>query len=636
MKLTKSILICTFVWLSASAQPAHAITVHTIGDSTMAEQNEETTEQRGWAQMLQQFFTNGATINNRGKSGASSKSFYLEAPYWATVKTQIEAGDYVLIQFAHNDEKNNGLDGDTVIARTGDTSVDYRGTTAQGTYKVYLRKYVTETRELGATPILVAPMCRKYFTNGTIRRNGRHDLGDKFSVINDDNTISESSVPDDDNTYDYPYAMQEVADEMGVPFIDLTTASADLYEEYGETYCIDMMFLPNDGTHTNALGATLIARLAVQLLAAQDILTDYLNLSADLLLNPTAIDFGDMYVGQTVSKELTVSGFDLTPSDGTFQVNASADFELSLDKEAWASALELPYTDGNLTFTRIYVRHCPGEAGVFTGTITFDNGTISKTISLTGNAVQITGGESVLLRWELESNEEATLTGPATVIDESWSGMYVQNYRAPNANTTWPEESGYTTERKTQRNLIEGDEWPANEIDEVSTRYIQFGIQANPSTELHIDSIGLYVGGAGGNGMRCRIWYATNDNFEDAQVLADHSGSMVSNTMYAVSGTPVIKLGEGQKLLLRVYPWYSSSSVASGKTICLSSVTIRGTATSAGTTAQGGIDGQAARIMSEEYYALDGRRLGAAPQHGIYISRALLEDGSIRTQKNIR
>lgn len=613
----------------------HAVTIHTIGDSTMANYDESTTQQRGWGQMLQQFFGNGAVVNNRAKAGASSKSFYLEAPYWATVKTQIEQGDYVLIQFAHNDEKNNGLDGDTVRAVTGDQSVDYRGTTAQGTYKTYLRKYVEETRALGATPIFIAPMCRKYFSGNTIRRSGRHDLGDKFNVLNADGTISESSVPESDNTYNYPYAMQQVAQEMNVPFIDLTTASADLYLEYGESYCTEFLFMPDDGTHTTALGATLIARLAVQGLAEQNLLTQYINASSDLLVNPTAIDFSDMYVGQIATKEITLSGFDLTPETGSFDITVSEGFDLSTDKETYASQLTLSYANGNLDFTRLYVRVQPIQAGEFNGTLTISNGTISKTLPISGNAIQLQGGTRVLAYWDLTSNDDAELEGPATIVEESWSGMEVQKYSAPNANTTWPVESGFTTERKTQRNLIVGGTWPAGEIDEVSTRYIQFGIQANQATELNIDSIGLYVGGAGGNGMRCRVWYSLNEDFSNAVAIGDFSGSMVSNTMYAVSATPVVRLSAGETLYLRIFPWYNSSSPATGKTLCLSAVTIRGIARDASSTGITDVE-QQLEVVSREYFTLDGRRLLVEPQKGIYILRAKMSNGSYKVHKILK
>lgn len=108
--------------------------VHTIGDSTMANYDESKTMTRGWCQYLQQFL-DGIEVNNRAKSGSSSKSFYQESPYWATVKKQMQPGDYVVIQFSHNDEKNQGMDGNEVkdyYTSIGDeataASTDYRGT----------------------------------------------------------------------------------------------------------------------------------------------------------------------------------------------------------------------------------------------------------------------------------------------------------------------------------------------------------------------------------------------------------------------------------------------------------------------------------------------------------------------------
>ena len=191
LKLNLKQSICSLLFATASLSCINAqVTVHTIGDSTMADQS-ETGDIRGRGQMIQQFFdADQVIINNRGKSGDSSKSFYLESPYWATVRNQIKPGDYVIIQFAHNDEKNNGMDGDelkNLYINSGKPSeaaaVDYRGTTAYGTYKEYLRKYVNEARELGATPILATSICRNYWTGGSIRLNGQHNLGDGKSVV---------------------------------------------------------------------------------------------------------------------------------------------------------------------------------------------------------------------------------------------------------------------------------------------------------------------------------------------------------------------------------------------------------------------------------------------------------------------
>ena len=95
------------VMLTIGLATAQAIKVHTIGDSTMAQYDPNSTVTRGWGMYLQQFL-NGITVNNRGKGGASTRSFYQGSQYWQSVKSQMTAGDYVLIQFAHNDEKNQG------------------------------------------------------------------------------------------------------------------------------------------------------------------------------------------------------------------------------------------------------------------------------------------------------------------------------------------------------------------------------------------------------------------------------------------------------------------------------------------------------------------------------------------------
>ena len=173
----------------------------------------------------------------------------------------------------------------------------------------------------------------------------------------------------------------------------------------------------------------------------------------------------------------------------------------------------------------------------------------SKSISVTADCVEVAQGTPVSVNWPLTTNDDFILDGPATVIPQSWSEMYVQRYAAPNANTIWPSESGYETSEKTQRNLIEGDAWPANEIDEVSTRYIEFGVKANDGTILNIDSIGFYVCGSGGSGMRCNIYYQIDNETPIAMNAADGTilrSTMASNTMYEVSARPVISLKPDQ------------------------------------------------------------------------------------------
>ena len=577
----KSLMVAAAMLASTAAS---AITVHTIGDSTMADYDENTTPKRGWGMMFQQFFTGDLTVNNRAKSGASSKSFYKESAYWESVKKQIQPGDYVLIQFAHNDEKTDGMDGDELIAyyeSVGDKAsadaTDYRGTTAVGTYKEYLRKYIEETRALGATPVLVSPICRNYFSGSTIRRNGMHDLGDDFSVLTADGIKTGQSVPADDNSQDYPYQMKQVADEMGVSFIDLTTATKQLYEGYGAAQCKALLFTDGDNTHTSAMGATLVARLAAQLLQAQGILSDYIRLTSELSVNPAACDLGQAYAGMTVTREMQVSGFDLQPESGTVTVAASEGIQVSTDGNDYSNSITLQYEGGTMIGSFWVKCEFAGE-GAINETITVTSGDKTITVPVTGTVATLAEGAETQAYWRLEKDDLCETTGPVNPMQQAFSGMEVQKYSAPNAKTTWPEWTGFTADRKTQRCIIEGEAWPEGEIDEVSTRYIEFAVQPAKGTTLNVDKLSLFVCGCGGNGMCCKIYYSKEADFANPVQMFEMT-KMPANAMQYVEATPVLSVNEGETLRLRIYPWYNGA--ATGKTICLSDVTVHGVAVDA-------------------------------------------------------
>lgn len=631
MNLFKSTLLAAGMLVSTSMM---AIKVHTIGDSTMATYSESTTVTRGWGQMFQQFFTDAVTVNNRAKSGASSKSFYEEAAYWESVKKQIQPGDYVLIQFAHNDEKNDGMDGDEVKAyyesigdQTKADATDYRGTTASGTYKEYLRKYVEETRALGATPVLVGAICRKYFTGSTIRRNGRHDLGDDFSLLTASGIKEGNKVGEDDHTYDYPYQMRLVADEMGVSYIDLTTATKELYESYGDAKANELLFDGDGSTHTSAMGATLIARLCAQLLQKQGILTEYINLTSDLSVNPSKADLGEAYKGQTVVKEFQISGFDLQPAEGNVTITASKGLQVSADGESYSGSISMSYKEGNMIGT-FYARCEFAEEGPINEEITVTSGDKTITIPVTGTSIVLEGGVPVQAYWRLEKDDECEVTGPMNTLGQSYSGMTLQKYSAPNTNTTWPEWTGFDASRKTQRNVIEGESWPAGEIDEVSTRYIEFAVQPAKGTTLKVDSMSMFVCGCGGNGMCCKIYYSKEENFANPVNIFEMK-SMPANNMQYVCSMPVLSVNEGETLRIRVYPWYNNA--ATGKTICLSDVTIHGIAVDSTTGISSELTQNAAPVRTI-YYGTDGTmRQDMRP--GLNIVKKEYADGKVETTK---
>ena len=225
--------------LNASAK------IHTIGDSTMADYDQAEPDQKGmygWGQVFGDYFSNGMTVKNWGDRGESARSFYRK--FWPKVRTEIKKGDYVLIQFGHNDQKSVTTD----------------------VYREYLSRFICETRELGATPILVTSICRKLFEGTKISRLGRIDNGKAHGV--DEN----------DHTYDYPYHMKKVADSLKVECLDLTTACKEYMESWGPEGC--KQFFPAGGsTHTNELGARVNAQLVAQLMYKANILKKYINIS---------------------------------------------------------------------------------------------------------------------------------------------------------------------------------------------------------------------------------------------------------------------------------------------------------------------------------------------------------------------
>ncbi|MBO4608214.1 MAG: hypothetical protein J5682_09980 [Prevotella sp.] len=602
--------------------------VHTLGDSTMADYNEATTVTRGWGMYFGNFLTNGWTSVNYGRGGRDSRGGYNEL--WQAAKKNVEAGDYVIITFGHNDEKNNGMDGMALYQyykSIGDeakaAAVDQRGTVPSTTYKECLGKIVDEALAKGAIPIIASPVCRSYFSGNKIRRNGRHDLGDSFSVLTENGPTEGHQVPQNDHTMDYAYHAKQLALEKGVDFVDLTSATAALYESYGDVKCHEYLFDGEGSTHFNTTGALLVARECARLMKEQGILAGDIYLPTDISVMPAEADFGEAYKGQTLTKELTLNGFSLSPESGTIDITASEGITLSTDKTNWQSSLSVTYHASTLVQT-FYAQLTLQDDGVTTGVITVRQGERTLEIPVKATAVSLEGGSEVQVYWRLEKDDSYEQTGPATVIDESWTGMYVQRYSSPNANTVWPEWTGFDASRKTQRNLLVGDAWPADEMDDNPDRYIQFGIKPNKGSMLKINNISLFVCGCGGNGMCSHIYYST-DNFETRTTIFEMK-KMPANNMQYVKVTPVISLDEDQELLIRVYPWYNGA--ATGKTICLSDVTISGVALDASDIRTQGYN----KVERMNYFTADGIEY-VQPRQGLNIIRQQMADGSVVTRK---
>ena len=540
--------------------------VHTLGDSTMANYEEGATNTRGWGMYFGNFLTNGWSSINYAKGGRDSRGGYNEL--WQNAKNSVEAGDYVLIQFAHNDAKYNGIDNEELQAyytQKGDATQaaavksDGRGTTPSTTYKSWLKKIVDEVKAKGATPVLVSAVSRCYFSGSTITKAGQHNLADKYDAIVDGQLKTNLKLDTDDHSMDYPYQMKQLATELDVEFIDMTTATKDLYESYGDySKCYAALFdkgAETDNTHYNLTGALTAARLCAQLMKQQGILADNIEIPTDLAITPSVADMGEVYVGQSTTKELTLSALGLDPATGTVTITATDGVLLSTDKQNWQSSLEVSYENGTLIKT-FYAKVNITQTGAINGTVTATSGNYSAAATFTVKGIELGGGNPFTATWALTSNDDAVVEGTAAAAAAKVEGM------AKYSNNS---QQGLMV------STSDGGTWVKAE-DDSPNQYVQFTVTAPEGMKLDINSITMQVAGRGGGGMRCHIYYST-DGFATRTTIFD-SGTMASGTFYDVAATPVIKLEEGDQLQVRVYPWYTSN--ATGKWLCIKDVVIGG------------------------------------------------------------
>ena len=223
----KRILFLSVIWLIASS----FTTVHLMGDSTMAEKDlPKAGQERGWGMMLQNFLDpSEVTVINYAQNGRSTKSF-IDLGLWDKVYAAVQPGDYVFIQFGHNDAKKDD---------------PARYAAAWGAYQDNLRRFVDGVREKGGIPVLLTPIARRWFKGGKLDRNCHTD---------------------------YPAAMQAVAAEKGVVCLDMTTPTLDWIESLGDEASKAYFMIStgkDDNTHLVPGGARKVTELVCDGIRAQ-------------------------------------------------------------------------------------------------------------------------------------------------------------------------------------------------------------------------------------------------------------------------------------------------------------------------------------------------------------------------------
>jgi lysophospholipase L1-like esterase len=229
MSLKAFLAFLVMALMASSTQ--NKITVYLIGDSTIADKAISAYPETGWGMPFAFMFDSTVTVANHAKNGRSTRTFISENR-WQPIVDNLKEGDYVLMQFGHNDESKEKVD---------------RYTSPED-YKKNLVKFITETRAKRASPVLLTPVTRRRFKDGKIQETHA----------------------------DYSRLVLEVAKEQNTPVIDLDKLSRELLQEFGEENS-KLLFLhlqpgehPNypdgkeDNTHFNELGARKMAQIVLR------------------------------------------------------------------------------------------------------------------------------------------------------------------------------------------------------------------------------------------------------------------------------------------------------------------------------------------------------------------------------------
>ncbi len=217
-----------------SADTKRPTTIFMIGDSTMANKPlDGNNQERGWGQMLSGFFTDDIRVDNHALNGRSSLSFINEGE-WQKVYDAIQPGDYVFIQFGHNDEKIKSANRGTRPGTPEPAACpDQWGSPAS--FDGNLRKFVNETREKGGIPVLFNAIARRSFFENKNAAEEDDLFGKGITLKTEGDSLVETHiiVRGDGTVDDYLEAPRRVAKEMNVPFVEMNAISKEVIQGEG-------------------------------------------------------------------------------------------------------------------------------------------------------------------------------------------------------------------------------------------------------------------------------------------------------------------------------------------------------------------------------------------------------------------
>lgn len=251
----RTLLLSLLAVVALSAFTPRKTTVFMIGDSTMANKNTNHGNlERGWGMVLGQYFSDNIRVDNHAVNGRSSKSF-IDEGRWQAVLDQLMPGDYVIIQFGHNDEKPKAD----------------RHTDPGTTFDANLTRFIAETRQKGAMPILMNCVVRRNFFPAALPNDDDEKLRKAGAPSPGVDELEDDTLRDTHGAY--RTAPIDVAKKTGCTFIDANRLTHDLEQGLGKlgSRKLHMWFLPGeepscpkgkqDNTHYNVYGANTVAKM---------------------------------------------------------------------------------------------------------------------------------------------------------------------------------------------------------------------------------------------------------------------------------------------------------------------------------------------------------------------------------------
>jgi lysophospholipase L1-like esterase len=549
-------------YVDAKSIASGPVRIIVCGDSLTRTYAANAADQTGWGQVLAEFLSKDATVDNTlANGGRSSRSFYNEVGRWDAAKTRMANAKstgtptFVFIMFGHNDQKKvTDTDGPLYLTFA---SQNPNGTIA-GTYYDYLERYVVEARELGAIPILFTPFVREYLEGSpqAVSLTGQHNITTPYA--------GEATARGD-----YPAAVKAVAKKHDVPVVDITGWSKAMVEARAAADTLSYVYLSGDQTHVRQLGALLMAEEAVRSLNAQGILVGYAKKpAARLMLDANELGFGGLYAGNTVDKSFRITPYgDVT---GTLTLTAPAGYTLALDGKTFAPTVTIA-CDGTYVGNVVSVRFAPTEAVAYNGDLTVAHTTITPSygntppnakpgaISLTGNGKMALAGAPATATWPMFSGTTISLAptteGALSAETATLVGLVNKNVNNGGARFDTPDGAW----------VAEGTRNPQ--------RYIQFTVPVKTGT-FTLDSISLGAGSGGGSNLRWDVVYSLNPDFSSPTTLGAAISSGKDSLFTSTYSSLGVGLGAGQTLYLRLYPY--NTSAGSGKSFMVANVVIAG------------------------------------------------------------